>query len=124
MESIRPLKLMIEVPGDLETLRRVLVRLAGRLESRQPGIIRRIEEADLSLPMKWISPTQMPVRVAAEPGDEKLVIKVDIEAPPRIKTNFRAWFWRWRIRVMTRLLLRSLRIEMEREARALPANPG
>ena len=121
MKSVRPLKLMIEVPGDLETLRRVLVRLAGRLEARQPGIVKRIDEADLALPVRWVSPTQMPIRVAAEAGPDRLVIKVDIEAPPRVKTAVRGWFWSWRMRVMTRLMLRSLRIEMDREARALPA---
>lgn len=109
---------MIESPGDVEALRRVLLKMAPRMEARQPGITQQLQAATLSEPMQLALPGGERVSVQVEPRAQSLAIKVAIQPPIALDGRLASIFWRWRIRLFTRWALKALKKAISRETTA------
>lgn len=114
---MQPVKLMIEVESDLEGIRRFLLTLAPKLESRQPGITATIQHADLRQPMRMPTRKGDTITVLLEPRQEKTAIKVTIQPSAHPRPKWRQALWRWRNRFIARLVLKRLRPAIERAAK-------
>lgn len=114
---MQPVKLMIEVQSDLEGIRRFLLAMAPKLEPRQPGITAQLQHADLHHPM--VIPTRGgdSITVNLEPRGERTAIKVSIQPSKRPRTKWGAGLWRWRNRLVARIVLKRLRPAIERAAK-------
>lgn len=114
---MQPVKLMIEVQSDLEGIRRFLLGMAPKLESRQPGITAQLQHADLHQPM--IMPTRGgdTITVQLEPRGERTAVKVNIQPSVRPRSKWSQGLWRWRNRWIARIVLKRLRPAIERAAK-------
>ncbi|HEY9855858.1 MAG TPA: hypothetical protein V6D05_08995 [Stenomitos sp.] len=113
--------MMIEIPGDLEAVRRFLLRMAPRLEARQPGVTAQIQQADLSQPLRMAMPKGEMLLVNIEPRGERSAIKVAIQPPVRPMGKFRTAWWRWWARQMLKWTLKGVRRAIAQEK--LPETP-
>lgn len=109
--------MMIEVPGDLEAIRRFLLRLAPRLEQRQPGVTAQIQQADLRQPLRMAMPKGELLTVNLEERGDRSVIKVAIQPPMRPMGKLRAVWWRWWARRMLSWSLKGIRRSITKEQR-------
>lgn len=126
-----PVRMMIEIPGDTEAVRRFLLRLAPRLEARQPGVTAQIQAADLSQPLRMAMPKGEVLTVNIEPRGAHAAIKVAVQ-PPMRPTGSKAvpqWlsgaaggmdrvrnaWWRWWARAMLRWALKGIRQAIAKE---------
>lgn len=114
---MQPVKLMIEVTSDLEGIRRFLLGMAPKLESRQPGITAQLQHADLRQPMVMPTRGGDAITVVLEPRGEKTAIKVSIQPSMRPRSKWSQGLWRWRNRWVARLVLKRLRPAIERAAK-------
>lgn len=113
---MQPVKLMIEVQSDLEGIRRFLLGFFSKLESRQPGITAQIQQADLHHPM--VLPTRgTTATVLFEPRGDKTAVKVSIQPTKPLRTKWGSGFWRWRTRLVGRIILKRMRPAIERAAK-------
>lgn len=111
-----PIRMRIEVPGDLEAIRRWLLRLAPRMEAQQPGITEQLRTVDMSTPMRMVTPRGMVINVAYEPLEAaRTAIKVQVD-PPLIRTRPGGWWWATRTRWIVRFTLKLIRTQLAREA--------
>lgn len=110
-----PVRMMIEIPGDLEAVRRFLLRMAPRLEQRQPGVTAQIQQADLTQPLRMAMPKGELLTVTIEPRGERSAIKVSIQPPARPMGKLRAAWWRWWARQMLRWTLKGIRRSIAQE---------
>ncbi|MBO9539344.1 hypothetical protein J7643_01985 [bacterium] len=108
-------KMMIEIPGDLEAVRRLLLKLAPRMESRQPGITAQLTHADLTQPMRMATPKGEVIDVILEPRGEMSAIKVSVQPPMRSVGKVRAAWWRWRTRFFMKWTLKGVRKAIARD---------
>lgn len=107
--------MMIEIPGDLEAVRRFLLRLAPRLEARQPGVTAQIQQADLTQPLRMAMPKGELLTVNIEPRGEKSAIKVAVQPPMRPMGRMRFAWWRWWARNILRWTLKGVRRSIAQE---------
>ncbi len=107
--------MMIEVPGDLEAIRRFLLRMAPRLEQRQPGVTAQIQQADLTQPLRMAMPKGELLTVNLEARGERAAIKVAIQPPTRPMGKLRAAWWRWWARRMLGWILKWIRKSIAQE---------
>ncbi len=114
---MQPVKLMIEVQSDLEGIRRFLLGMAPKLESRQPGITAMLQHADLRQPMVMPTRGGDTITVHLEPRDATTAIKVAIQPSMRPRAKWAQALWRWRNRWVARLVLKRLRPAIERAAK-------
>lgn len=105
----------IEIPGDLEAVRRFLLRMAPRLEARQPGVTLQIQQADLSQPLRMAMPKGELLTVNIEPLGATSTIKVAIQPPQRPMGRIRQAWWRFWARHVLKLALKGVRRAIARE---------
>jgi hypothetical protein len=114
---MQPVKLMIEVQSDLEGIRRFLLGMAPKLESRQPGITAQLQHADLNHPMVMPTRGGDTITVQLESRGERTAIKVNIQPSMRPRSTWSQGLWRWRNRWVARIVLKRLRPAIERAAK-------
>lgn len=107
--------MMIEIPGDLEAVRRLLLKFAPRMEARQPGITAQLTHADLTQPMRMATPKGEVISVLLEPRGEASALKVSVQPPTRRFGRLGAGWWRWRTRFIMKWTLKGVRKAIARE---------
>jgi len=108
----------VEVAGDPEVLRRLLLKMAPRMEARQPGITAQLEQADLTMPMRMATRAGEVIAIQVEPHSGSSSIKVSVHPPARPLGRIRGPFWRWRTRLMVTWVLRGVKRAVAKEAKS------
>lgn len=121
---MQPVRMKAQVPTDLEGIRRLLLSLAPRMESRQPGITAQLSQADLRQPMQMmVGKNGESVTIHFDPqGAHETAIKVEARPPYKPMGKWRAGFWRWRTRLLIKMTLKRAKLQLERSANA-PIEP-
>jgi hypothetical protein len=119
---MQPVRMKTDVPTDLEGLRRLMLAMAPKMEARQPGITAQLQYYNFQQPMMMMSPKGETVTITFEPLGPQTAIKVEVKPPAKPLGNLRARFWRWRTRLMLKVMLKRAKLEVERKNRA-PLEP-
>ena len=110
-----PLRFIVELPGDLEAVRRLMLKFAPRLEARQPGVTQQLQVADLTVPMQMANKLGEVYLVVMEPRGTSSAIKVTVNPPYNLKGKFRTSFWRWKTRLVVRWTLKGVKKAISKE---------
>lgn len=112
---MEPLRFIVEVPGDLEAVRRLMLKFAPRMEAQQPGLTQQLQMADLAVPMQMANKLGDVYMVMMEARGETSAIKVTVNPPLKLKGKLRTAFWRWKTRLIVRLTLKGVKKAIARE---------
>lgn len=110
-----PLRFIVELPGDLEAVRRLMLKFAPRLEGQQPGITQQLQVADLSVPMQMANKLGDVYLVTMEQRGENSAVKVTVNPPVKLKGKLRTALWRWKTRLIVRWTLKGVKKAIARE---------
>lgn len=112
-----PVRMKTELPTDLEGIRRMLLAMAPKMEARQPGITAQLQYYDFRAPMVMMSPQGETITIHFEPQGDHTAIKVEVRPSAKPVGNLRARFWRWRTRLVLKLMLKRAKLEVTRKQR-------
>lgn len=114
---MQPVRMKTELATDLEGIRRLLLAMAPKMEARQPGITAQLQYYNFQQPMVMMSPKGESVTINFEAIGPQTAVKVEVRPSGKPLGKWRAGFWRWRTRLLVKLMLKRAKLEVERKNR-------